>query len=109
MNMEDREIILNPSKQINLQKGQVTIDPFAWKKKRSGKLEQLGAVMKRVQQKIAKDYSPRCLWFMRASGVSVEILGPSVWQEEEEANRKLPHLLGGVFQNRFVKYASHNI
>lgn len=104
MNREDMEIILNPSKQINLQKGQVTINPFAWRKKRSGKLEQLGAVMKRVQQKIAKDYIPR---FMCPHCVSVEILGPFAWQEEEEANRKLPHLLGGAFQNRFVKCASH--
>lgn len=107
MNMENREIILNPCKQINLQKGQVTINPFAWKKNRSGELEQLGAVMKRVQQKIAKDYIPRYLWFMCPWGVSVEILGPFVWQEEEEANRKLPCLLGGVFQNQFVKNVSH--
>lgn len=55
MNMEDREVILSANKQINLQKGQVTIHPFAWKEKRRGNLEQLGAVMKRVQETIAKD------------------------------------------------------
>lgn len=107
MNMEDREMILNPSKQINLQKGPVSIYPFAWKKKRSGKLEQLAAVMKRVQQKIAKDFIPRCLCFMYPRVVSVEILGPFAWQEEEEANRKLLCLLRGVFQNQFVNYALH--
>lgn len=39
--------------------------------------------------------------------VRVEILGPFAWQEEEEANRKFPCLLGDVFQNCFVKYALH--
>lgn len=102
MNMEDREVILNANKQIYLHKGQVTIDPFAWKEKRCGKLEQLGTVMKRVQQTIAKDSIPRCLWFMCPCVVSVEILRPFAWQEEEELNRKWPCLLGGVFQNQFV-------
>lgn len=56
-----RKKLLSLRKQIHLQKGQVTINPCAWKKKESGKKEWLGAVMEGVQQEIAKDFIPRCL------------------------------------------------
>lgn len=77
------------------------------KEENKWKAEAGGSVMERVQQKIAEDFIPRCLCFTCPCVVSVEILGLFAWQEEEEANRKLTCLLGGIFQDRFVKYALH--
>lgn len=86
MNMEGREKLLSLRKQINLQKGQVTINPCAWKKKGSGKLKRLW--WRGCNKKLLKILFPGASALCVPMLWGTEILGPFAWQEEEEADRK---------------------
>lgn len=101
MNAEWRGKLLSFRKQADLQKGQATVSPFAWKTKGTGKLEWLGAVVEKVQEKIGSGFTCGLLCFVCP-------LPARSWDHQPARRReRLPCLQGGASQDRLFHYALH--